>query len=386
MCRALSRLGVDVELVSTNQGEAGTWAPFQAETKLEVALGVPVAWQGVTARFFDVMPPTRLAMARGLANWLRSEVSVSDLVHIHCLHHYPGMVAAGIAARHGVPYLVSPHGELAPYHRRRKRLRKLLFYRLFESKILDRAAAVHYTSRRELDGAASVRIRAPAVIVPAGVDLPELEPEALRGQFRAMHPETGSRLIVTFLGRLAHQKGLDLLIPAFAKVVERFPDCHLVVAGPIEDAYGRAVAGSVRTWQIEGHVTMPGFVGGREKASLLADTDVWVLPSREENFGIAIVEAMAYGLPVVVSDNVGIHTEITAANAGVVVRLEVAELVEALSKLVSDANLRRKYATNAMALVRERFTWDNTARQMLRTYESIHNDSAALHEGNRRPT
>lgn len=325
-------------------------------------------------------------MARGLRSWLRSEVLVTDVVHIHCLHHYPGMVAAHTASRHGIPYVVSPHGELAPYHRRRKRLRKLVFYRLFESSGLDRAAAIHYTSRRELDGAASLRIQAPAVIVPAGVDPPEFERETLRGQFRARHPEIGSGLIVTFLGRLTHQKGLDLLVPAFAKVVERFPDCHLVVAGPSEDAYGRAIAGWVRDWNIGGHVTLTGFVGGREKASLLADTDVWVLPSREENFGIAIVEAMTYGLPVVVSENVGIQMEITAANAGVVVRLGVAELVVALSRLVSDANLRRTYGANAREFALGRFTWDAAAKQMLRTYEAIHNDAAARHIGKRLST
>jgi glycosyltransferase involved in cell wall biosynthesis len=257
----------------------------------------------------------------------------------------------------------------------------LLFYRLFESSSLDRAAAIHFTSSRELDGAASVRIHAPAVIVPAGVDMPEFERETLRGQFRARHPEIGSRLIVTFLGRLAHQKGLDLLIPAFVRVVERFPNCHLVIAGPIEDAYGRAVGGWVRDKGIGGHVTLAGFVGGLEKASLLADTDVWVLPSREENFGIAIAEAMACGLPVVVSENVGIQSDIAAANAGVVVRLEVAELAGALSKLVSDANLRRMYGTNGEKLVRARFTWDAVAKQMLRVYEAIHDEAAARNAG-----
>jgi glycosyltransferase involved in cell wall biosynthesis len=184
-------------------------------------------------------------------------------------------------------------------------------------------------------------------------------------------------VIVTFLGRLAHQKGLDLLIPAFSKVVNRFPDCHLVVAGLVEDAYGRAIDDWVRDWNIGGHVTLAGFVDGREKASLLADTDVWVLPSRDENFGIAIVEAMAYGLPVVVSENVGIQADITAASAGVVVRLDVAELVGALSMLVKDANLRRTYGTNGKELVQGQFSWEASAKQMLRVYESIHADAVA---------
>ena len=285
------------------------------------------------------------------------------------------MIAAHTAARTGIPYVVSPHGELAPYHRRRKRLRKLLYYQLLESKILNQAAAIHYTSTRELNGADSIRIQAPAVIVPPGVDLPAFEREALRGEFRARYPEVGARVIITFLGRIAHQKGLDLLIPAFARVVDRFPDCHLIIAGAIEDAYGRAVREWVRDWNVKSHVTLTGFVDGREKASLLADTDVWVLPSREENFGIAIVEAMACGLPVVVSDNVGIQTDITAAKAGIVVRLEVAEFVEALSTLVSDANLRRTYGINGKEFVRGSLTWDVTAKQMLRVYESICRDT-----------
>jgi len=202
------------------------------------------------------------------------------------------------------------------------------------------------------------------------VDPPEFDSDELSGQFRARHPHLGNDVIVTFLGRLAHQKGLDLLVPAFARVVQRFPDCQLVVAGPIEDAYGRAIEKWVRDWGIEGNVTLAGFVGGRDKASLLADTDVWVLPSREENLGIAIVEAMACGLPVIVSDNVAIHSDIAAASAGIVVRLEVAALAGALSKLVGDANLRRTYGINGRKFVQGAFSWNAAAMQMLAVYEA----------------
>jgi glycosyltransferase involved in cell wall biosynthesis len=209
------------------------------------------------------------------------------------------------------------------------------------------------------------------VVVPPGVDLELTELKGLQGQFRSRHPGAGSGLIVTFLGRLVHQKGLNLLIPAFAQVVEAFPDSHLVIAGPVEDKYGRALTEWVRARRIEDRVIFTGFVDGAVKAALLADTDIWVLPSREENFGIAIAEAMACGLPVFVSDNTGFHADVAAARAGLVVRCEVAEIVAALAKLMNDPELRRTLGRNGQALVLQRFTWESAAQQMMAVYEAI---------------
>jgi len=326
---------------------------------------------GVERRYFKVRWPSRFAFSPEMARALRSRTREFDLVHVHSLYLFTTLAACYYAERHGVPYMVRPHGTLDPYLRKRHASRKAFFDLLLQRRQLDRAAAIHFTSQEELELVRPLGIRAPGVVVPLGVNLDEYERLPERGSFRAAHPELGDKRLVVFLGRVTPKKGLDLLVSAFALVAQAMSDAHLVIAGPDDGGYRKTVARWLMEMKLADRSTMTGLLLGDDKLALLADADAWVLPSYTENFAVAAVEAMACGLPVVISDQINIHREVASAGAGLVVRCEASEVADAICRILNDADLRRRLGTAGVRLVRREFTWDSAAARLLDVYRAL---------------
>jgi glycosyltransferase involved in cell wall biosynthesis len=148
---------------------------------------------------------------------------------------------------------------------------------------------------------------------------------------------------------------LDILLPAFARVQTQYPRASLVLTGNGDPAFVARLRQEAVRLGISSDILWTGFLSGKEKWAALADADLFVLPSYSENFGVAVVEAMACGLPVVVSDQVGIHKKIAEAQAGLVVPCDVEELTQALIQLVGDVQLRALMARNGKSLARKHF-------------------------------
>src|SRR5205823_4135109 len=148
------------------------------------------------------------------------------------------------------------------------------------------------------------------------------------------------------------KKGLDLLLRAFAIVASQLPDASLMLAGDGDPEFVRSLKTEAAALKIDSKVAWVGFLRGDEKRAALADADVFVLPSYSENFGIAVAEAMAAGLPVIVSNQVGIHAEIAEAGAGLVVPCEVEELARALVYLLKNPEARRSMGEKGKTVAR----------------------------------
>ncbi len=368
MCKALTRAGAGITLISTNLDEVGKWRPAYRPKTLNVST---VSDDGLTIHYFPTSWPTRLGVSRALNEYLRAKVADYDLVHVHRLYRFSTVAAFRQAGRRGVPYVVSPHGVLLPYHRRRRRARKAAFDALIQNAGLRRAAAIHYATPYELALAPPLPALVPTLVIPIGVNAEDFAKLPTRGSFRRNHRELSDKKLIVSLGRLAPQKGLDLLIKAFAGVAKTLEDAHLVIAGPDELGHRRTVERWLKTAGVESRTTLTGPLYGEEKLRLLADTDLWVLPSYAENFGIAVVEALACGLPVIISDRVGIADEVAKAGAGVVVPCDADALESAMLAVLANASLRRTLCRNGPSLVRSRYTWDYGARQMIGSYEEI---------------
>ena len=249
-----------------------------------------------------------------------------------------------------------PHGSLDPYIFRRHRLRKRLMELWFQDAVTRRAAAVLFTTEEEMRLARPRIFGVPGVVVPLGLDIEEYDPAPLRGRFRSAHPSIGDRPIVLFLGRLNFKKGLDVLVRAFAAALRAVPEAHLVVAGPDGGLRAQTEAW-IGAHGLRDRATLPGMVGGADKMALLADADLFVLPSYSENFGIAVIEAMACGLPVAVSDRVNLWREVAGAGAGWVVPPETEPVRDAIVEALSDPARAREMGARGRALVAERFAW-----------------------------
>jgi glycosyltransferase involved in cell wall biosynthesis len=367
MCQSLTEQGLSVALF-TNDFAGGGLSPFRRPAASGVPYGEPV-WVGdVEVWYFKPDWPFRFAFSRGMAAALSSTIRSFDIVHIHTLYLFPGLAAAHYARKHHVPYVIQPHGALAPYIRRRHRRLKGFYTWLIESRNLNQAQAIHYASRTEMEQAQDMRIAARSLVVPLAVNISEFERLPARGGIAALYPELAGKQLVVFLGRLAPKKGLNLLVDGFAAIANRFPNAHLVIAGPDEQGVGRQIAARLQKLGMANRSTITGMLVGEAKLSLLADTDVWVLPSYDENFGIAVIEALACGRPVVISDKVNVHPEVSAAGAGLVVSCDANAVAGAIARLLSDNSLAVQLGTNGKRMVAEQFTWDRAARQLSAAY------------------
>jgi glycosyltransferase involved in cell wall biosynthesis len=315
-----------------------------------------------------------LRVSLGLARYLRRHLTTFDIVHIHGLYRFPTTIAARLCRHYSTPYIIRPHGSLDPFlHSRstRGRIRlKRQYERWLDLPNLNAAGAIHYTAEDERDRAQFLELKARAFVVPNGLDFAPYENRPERGPIRA-RLGLGDAPIVLFIGRLHPKKGLDLLIPAFEKVRQVKPDAHLVIAGPENDGHGSEVRGWVQEHELTDAVHFLGLLEASDVLQAYVDSDVFALSSYTENFGMTVVEAMACGLPVVISDQVNIHPEVTRASAGFVTRCESDEISQALLELLTDEKLRYRMGAAGRELVRHRYAWSKVVDALDAEYSIV---------------
>jgi glycosyltransferase involved in cell wall biosynthesis len=186
-----------------------------------------------------------------------------------------------------------------------------------------------------------------------------------------LYPELHEKTIILFLGRINYKKGLDILVEAFKDLAKKYEKLHLVIAGPDNEEYGKQVKKWLKRAGLLERVTFTGLLLNNDKLSVLRDSDVFVLPSYSENFGLAIVEAMASGLPIAISHKVNISTEIVKAGAGLAVNCEAGELSGAIERIINDLQLRREIIEKARLLVKNRFSWKIVTGELIKLYQSV---------------
>lgn len=352
LCKALARRGHEVTVFTTD-----------VDTDGAVPVEKPVRLDGVEVWYFPVRTPRRLYRSPAMGRALASRVKGFDLVHLHSVFLWPTSTAARAAERAGVPYLLAPRGMLVPdLLRRRGRLRKALWIRLVERRTIAGAAGLHVTADLEAAEASRLGLPVPeAFVVPNGVD-PEPYPEGAH-----LSPAVQGVLdrgpFLLFLGRVSWKKGLDRLIPALAHV----PGVSLAIAGNDDEGYRPKLE---RLLGVSDRVIFLGPVDGNDKAALLHRAAALVLPSYSENFGNAVLEAMAAGRPVVVTPEVGLAPVVREAGAGIVVEGDPDRLGPALRELLADPRLDEMGRRGAMEAAR-RFGWDAVAERMEGVYREV---------------
>lgn len=322
-------------------------------------------------KFPVVFAPLLLSPAMG--RWLAGSLNGFDIVHIHGLYRFPPTYAAWQARRQGVPYIIRAHGSLDPYlydKSSRSLWVKRLYERWFDLPNLRAAGAIHYTAEKERERAAFLKVRAPSFVVPNGLHWDRYRELPARGALRARWG-LGEAPLVLFLGRLHAVKGLELLIPAFDALRQRVPGVQLVIAGPENDDYGQQVRGWVRERALDAAVHFVGSLHGAAVLQAYVDADVFALPSYTESFGMTVIEALACALPVVISDQVNIHAEVSSAGAGLVTSCDANEVTAALELLLCDADRRRAMGDAGRRLVQARFTWPAIVEQLTAEYQNV---------------
>lgn len=311
----------------------------------------------------------RYAFSPRLLRWLIANVRRFDGVVMNGIWTFPG-VALAIASRcKRTRYGIFTHGALDPWFNRRypfKHIKKLLYWPL-QYAVLHWATAVFFTTEIERDRArTSFRPnRWHSVVVPYGIVDPDEEGTDPRRQSEVFFehcPRLRGRRYLLFLARIHEKKGCDLLIEAFARLASGFPDLDLVIAGPDQTGLQSRLIAQAAERGIADRVHWPGLLAGDRKWGALRSCDALVLPSHQENFGISVVEALAVGRPVLISNQVNIWPEIQADGVGLVGEDTVIGTADLLRRwLELPAAERQAMGRRARACFLRRYTMSRAA-------------------------
>ncbi len=363
LVKALRELGVDSEIGTTNDN---------GPSLLDVPLYQRVEYEQVPVWFFPRFSPRmkEFIFSPELTRWLWQHSRDYDLLHNHYLFSYASTCAGAIGRWHGIPYAVSTIGQLTPWALAQSRFKKQIYMSLIERHNLNCAAGIHCTSVREAEDVRSFGIKTPTFTLPLGVNQPANLPEAKQRlhHLYGIPPETS---IVLFLSRIHYKKRPDLLLEALGNLAIKKYDFHLIVAGSGELDYVTYLKRLVQSLGLADCTSFAGFVTGKDKDLLLQGSDIFVLPSFSENFGVAVAEAMAAGLPAIVTPGVQIAPDIAEAKAGLIVEGEVDALTEAIAQMIASPNLRRQLGENGQRLVRLRYSWNAIAHNIIAAYQAL---------------
>jgi len=357
--QALRGQGVEVETATTDDDGPGRRS----------GLGrVSVTQYGVLRHVF----PKRTEfykVAPAFVRWLSAHVHGYDVVHIHALFSFASVAAAWIARKAGIPYIVRPLGVLNHYGRTQRRpWLKRLSLRFIEGPILRHAAAVHFTAEAERDEALQTGIPMQGVVIPLGVDVPKAGD---RDRFLAAYPGWADQTRLLFLSRLDPVKNVEGLIGALAILRAEGLRVCLIIAGSGQSAYVAALQDLAKGKVVSEHITWLGQVEGAAKADALAAADVFVLPSYSENFGIAVAEALACGLPCVVGQGVAIAGQVADAGAGVAVGTDAEAIAEGLRPYITLPATRLATGEAARQLAAREYSVETMGERLFELYENI---------------
>lgn len=368
IAKSLAERGHQVVLNLSGSPNPGTARWVQPDIQTALARKACLGHFGIVAYPCLIRP---WSFSPTMFNALLPYVRDVDFIALHSLYSFPVLMGYLFARWFRKPYGLWPHGVLAPFQRHISAGKKMVYDRLIARSILNNAGVLFYTAPGERDEARPLHLKPPSVVIPHGMNMGEFTKLPPRGAFRARYMAGHTGPLVLFLSRLNAKKGLDILARAFALVVERFPDARLAIVGSGDPPkYAHQVASWIKESNVSEYTVMPGLLIEQEKMQAFADSDVFVLPSRAENFGFAVFEALACRLPVVVSDTLNYADEIRRCQAGFVVRCDPREFADAILKLLGDPDLRKRMGVNGLRMAQS-YSWEACGENVERTIQCI---------------
>jgi glycosyltransferase involved in cell wall biosynthesis len=358
MCRALQSEEVEVLIATTDA---------DGESRLGVETGKPVLYESVPTIFFPRQLSEAFKYSHLLARWLETNVNDFDVVHIHAIFSHSSLAAASACARHKIPYIVRPLGSLDPWSLRQRRFAKKILFRMGVFKMLNGASAIHYTTLAEKQLAENALGLRCGVVIPLGVNQELFKAPA--ENVRELFPQLANSPYVLVLSRIHHKKNIESLLEAFSAVTKQgeYKEWKLVIAGEGEPDYIARLK-QLAFEKCGDSVIFAGWLDGTRKVVTLRGAELFALTSFQENFGLSVVEALACGVPVLLSARVNLCGEIEAARAGWVVNLEGDSLRQGLTEAMRDEHERVIRGAAGKKLVRSRYTWPAVAKQLKALY------------------
>jgi glycosyltransferase involved in cell wall biosynthesis len=364
MANALSAFDVQVTAAATDDDGCGKHLPSITLGKITRQEGYETIYFRKQTEFYKCSLPLR--------SWLRAHVSEFDAVHIHAVFSFASLAAGRAAASAGVPYIVRPLGVLNRWGmENRRKFVKALSFHFFDLPMLRKAAAMHYTSRMEMEDAARFGLKNLQRVIPIGMDLTPFDALPPREVFSARFPETSNTRNILFLSRIDEKKGIDLLIDAFARIAPHRPDIHLLICGGghpplIEKLQAQAISRGIAT-----RITWAGQVTGELRLAAFSAAELFVLPSHSENFGIALLEAMAAGLPCLSTDEVALAADTVKDKAVLLTAREPAAIAAKFEELLDSPEQRHLLGQSARILARCDYSLPAMGKALQNLYREV---------------
>ena len=305
----------------------------------------------------------------GLMRYLRDHLREYDIVHLQDLISVHAIATAKYCKKHDIPYVLTTHGSI-PWPIEEGCLKRL-FGVTFGYKILRDASKVIAINKTEAEQCRKLDENKNKIeIVPNGIDLSEYDNLPEKGDFRKKYGIGNNERMILYLGRIHKIKGIDLLVRAFADLINKeLNNVKLVLVGP-DDGYQSALEELIQSLKVDDKVLFTGFVTNEEKMAAFVDADVFVNPRTDEIFGIVFLEACACGTPVICSRGCGI-ADIIDGKTGFAVPYDKDQLRDAIIKILSDKELRRRFGERGRKLVEEQFNWDIVVEQLEKIYGDV---------------
>ena len=301
-----------------------------------------------------------------MKKWLKTNIKDFDIIHMHNFRSYQNVVTHHYAKKCAIPYILQARGSL-PRIMEKQRLKKLYDW-VWGNKILRDASKVIALTETEAEQYKRMSVNEDKIeLVPNGIDLSEYENLPKRGEFRRKYRIKDDEKIILSLGRIHKIKGIDLLVRAFADLTKRLDNVKLVIVGP-DDGFLSNLKKQIKDLKIEDRILITGPLYGENKLKAFVDTDVYVLPSFYETFSNTVLEALACGTPVILTDRCGIADYVK--KIGCVVEYDKDKLKHAITKILTDKGLRGKFGKEGIRVVREKFGLDRIVEQLENIYKN----------------
>jgi len=362
LCEELVLQGHDVEILTL-----GWTRPSVATLRAEAA-GVKVKYCTPSRRFPF---PLSIAYSADFAECVDQYVYEADIIHLHGLWQWPCWKAARTAIKRHKPFVMQTHGFLEPARLERSKIRKKIMGRLIERQLLAAARRLVATAESERESIETYGVKTPIEVVPLGMDASEIDAGHRDEELlRRLGVPVGKK-VVLFLSRLAPIKGLDLLADAWMRLKEFHDAWHLLIVGDDTQGYSKGVKQDYARIVTDGSATLPGPVYGRDKFNLLKSVEGFVLPTRSENFGIAVQEALAAGVPVVCTRGAP-WGKIQDVGAGWWVEISVDGIKNGLQDLMmlTDGQ-RQKMGACGHQYVLDDFGWKTIVAKQVSIYKQV---------------
>lgn len=300
-------------------------------------------------------------------------IKTYDLLIIHGIWNFPCFFSALASLIKKTPYVFVPHGTLykETIELKSKVYKKILFH-LIIKQLLKRSTSIHFTTQDEKEKVLSYLKMSPkCFVIPNSIDVAKYINLPPKGSFLKDYPHLKNKRLIVFYGRITQKKGLDILIEAFSKLSKEFTDIHLVIAGGDDENYSEKVNKWILKYNLSERITFTGMLSGENKYSVLIDSEIFILSSYSENFGMSVIEAMLCGIPVVISRGVGIYHEVENNDAGIVTDITAEATYNGIKELMQNEEKCKKYINRAKLFVKEYYDIEMVTEQLIKQYKTI---------------